>query len=198
MLHLLWGRCGLMLAERDVVDGAAQGAVVPLPVKFLSGPNRGVFNKADGNLYVAGSTGWQTSAIKDGCFQRVRYTGKPVNLPLRWRTRANGLEITFSEPLDKSTASDPESYSVHQWNYRYAQDYGSKDWSVSNPSKEGRDTVSITSARLLDDGKTVFLEIPSIKPVMQMEVKYNVDTAIKKPAHGSFWLSVNRLPAATN
>ena len=105
MLHLLWGRCGLMLAERDVVDGAAQGAVVPLPVKFLSGPNRGVFNKADGNLYIAGSTGWQTSAIKHGCFQRVRYTGKPVNLPLRWRTRANGLEITFSEPLDKTTAS---------------------------------------------------------------------------------------------
>src|SRR5204863_8587164 len=48
ILHLLWGRCGLMLVLRDVVDDISQGAVVPLPGRFLSGPNRGSFNARDG------------------------------------------------------------------------------------------------------------------------------------------------------
>jgi hypothetical protein len=57
MLHLLWGRCGMMLVLRDPFAPVPQGAVVPLPGRFLSGPNRGTFNPRDGHLYIAGSTG---------------------------------------------------------------------------------------------------------------------------------------------
>jgi hypothetical protein len=156
MLHLLWGRCGLMLVLRDVVDSTAQGAVVPLPGRFLSGPNRGSFNPKDGHLYVAGSTGWQTSAAKDGALQRVRFTGKGVHLPMAWHAHSNGLSITFTQPLDLGAAEDVGSYSIRQWNYRYAAQYGSKDWSRTHPGKEGHDEVNVKSARLLSNRKTVF------------------------------------------
>jgi len=193
MLHLLWGRCGLMLVLRDRAGGVAQGAVVPLPVRFLSGPQRGVFNPVDGHLYVAGSTGWQTSAIRDGSLQRVRLTGKPVFLPNRWHAYRNGLTVTFTQPLDRATVEDLDSYAVHQWNYRYARQYGSKDWSVANPDSEGRDELLVKSARLLEDGSTLFLEIPGLRPVMQLEIKYNIDSADGAPLRDQMWLTLNRI-----
>jgi sugar lactone lactonase YvrE len=193
MLHLLWGRCGLMMVLRDVVEGVSQGAVLALPGHFLSGPNRGSFNPKDGQLYIAGSTGWQTSAVKDGALQRVRFTGKAVRLPIGWHAHSNGITLSFTEPLDKSIAEDPGSYAVHQWNYKYAAQYGSKDWSVADPSKEGHDEVPITAARLLEEGKTVFLEMPNLRPVMQMEIKYNLKTASAAGMRSQLWLTLNRL-----
>ena len=83
----------MMLVLRDVVDGVPQGAVLPLPGRLLSGPNRGTFNPRDGHLYIAGSTGWQTSAVKDGALQRVRFTGKPVYLPIAWHAHSNGVTL---------------------------------------------------------------------------------------------------------
>lgn len=195
MVHLLWGRCGLMLVLRDVVDGVPQGAVLPLPGRLLSGPNRGTFNSRDGHLYIAASTGWQTSAAKDGALQRVRFTGKPVFLPVAWHAHSNGLAITFSQPLERASAEDAGSFGVAQWNYRYAAQYGSKDWSVANPEKPGRDEVEVKSARLLPDGKTVFLEMPALRPVMQMEVKYSLSNAEGNPARSQLWLTLNKLDA---
>ena len=191
-LHLLWGRATMMAVLRDRVGDSTQGAVIPLPVKFLSGPSRGTFDSRDGSLWIAGSTGWQTSALKDGCLQRVRWTGRTTALPVAWHAHENGLTITFSEPVKRDTAEDPGSYSVKQWNYRYAEAYGSKDWSVANPQKEGRDTVAVKSAHLQPDGRTVFLELDSVKPVMQMEVKWNLDTVTDRTLRSQMWLTVNQ------
>jgi hypothetical protein len=195
MLHLLWGRCGLMLVLHDAVDGVSQGAVVPLPARFLAGPNRGTFNPRDGHLYIAGSTGWQTSAVKDGALQRVRFTGKSVYLPIGWHAHSNGVSIAFALPLDRPLVEDTGSYAVQQWNYRYASQYGSKDWSVANPKTEGRDELTVKSARLLPDGKTVFLEMPDLRPVMQMEIKYSLQASDGKALRSQLWLTLNRLDA---
>ena len=189
MLHLLWGRCGMMLVLRDVAGGHPNGLVVPLPAKFLAGPNRGSFFQGD--LFVAGSTGWQTSAVRDGSLQRVRWTGKRFLQPVAWRARADGLDLTFAEPVRRDTAVDVGSYSVKRWNYRYTAEYGSKDWSAANPSREGRDEVTITSASLGADGRTVSLNVGRMDPVMQFEVKYNLDADDGKSIKGSVWGTVN-------
>jgi hypothetical protein len=194
-LHLMWGRCGalLLLRDTDASGAGVQGAVVPLPAKFLSGPNRATFNPADGSLLVAGSTGWQTSAVKDGALQRVRFTGKPVNVPVGWRVVPGGMEVRFALPLDPATVADIGSYSVRAWNYRYAEAYGSKDWSLKNPAKEGRDDWTVSGAKVGADGKSVVLAIAEMGPVMQGELKYNVNPAGGgKALRGSLWFTVNR------
>jgi len=191
MLHLLWGRCGLMLVLRDTSGPVPQGAVVPLPAKFLSGPNRATFRGSEGALYVAGSTGWQTSAVKDGALQRVRFTGKPVRVPVGWRQDGKALEFRFAVPLDRATASDPGSYAVKRWNYRYTEEYGSKDWSVAEPSRNGRDDVAVTKASLLPDGRTLRLELADAAPAMQYELRYNVDLEGKGTASGQLWFSLH-------
>jgi hypothetical protein len=193
MLHLAWGRCAMMLVLRDAAESPAQGAAVALPVKFLSGPMRGTFNPHDGHLYVAGSTGWQTSAARDGSLQRVRRTAVDVRAPVAWRAHSNGLKLTFAQPLDRAAAEDAGSYAIHQWNYRYAAQYGSKDYSMIDPKKEGRDEVSVRSARLLPDGKSVFIETAELRPVMQMELKYNLQFTGGSTAASPLYLTLNRL-----
>lgn len=196
MLHLLWGRCAMALILRDVVDGQPQGAAVALPGRFLSGPMRGTFSPKDGHLYIAGSTGWQTSAAKDGSLQRVRRTGTVTRTPIAWHAHRNGLKLTFAEPLDRAAAEDPGSYALKQWNYRYAADYGSKDYSSADPGKEGRDEVAVRSAKVLPDGKSVFIETAELRPVMQMEVRYNLPFTTGPSAAGPLYLTLNKLDVA--
>ena len=70
---------------------------------------------------------------------------------------------------------------------------GSADFSVENPTKKGRDTVDVTLAKLSTDGKTVFLEMPKIAPVMQMGVTYTLRTAKGKDVEGAFYNTINKL-----
>ncbi|HEX7652142.1 MAG TPA: heme-binding domain-containing protein, partial [Verrucomicrobiae bacterium] len=195
-IHLAWGRCTAMLLLRDTSSSIPQGATVPLPVHFLSGPDRAVFREADDSLYVVGSTGWQTSATKDGCFQRVRLTGKPVDVPVHWRAVEKGLQIASPMALDPKTAADPGSFSLKQWNYRYQAEYGSKDWSVAHPDKTGRDKLEVSAASLSRDGRTITLSA-AIQPVNQMEISYNVDTASGETLRGQLWLTLNAVPKSS-
>jgi hypothetical protein len=195
MLHLVWGRCSMMYVLRDEVDGVPQGAAVPLPGRFLSGPMRGTFAPHDGHFYVAACTGWQTSAVKDGSLQRVRYTGKPMYIPVAWRTHSNGISITFSTPLTKNAAEDPGSYSLSQWNYRYTKNYGSDDWSAKDPEVKGHDSVEIKSAKLSSDGRSVFLNTASLQPVMQFEIKYNLEAADGAKMRSALYGTINKLAA---
>jgi hypothetical protein len=164
-----------------------------LPGRFLSGAMRGAFNPRDGQLYVVGSRGWQTSATRDGCLQRVRYTDKDPLLPIESHVHSNGLRLTFTAHLERTAAEDTGSYAISQWNYRYAAPYGSKDYSALDPDKEGRDTVEVRSAKLAADGRSVFLEIPGLQPVMQWELKYNLNTTDGKAMRNRLHGTINKL-----
>jgi hypothetical protein len=194
MLHLSYGHSSLLLVVRD--PNLPQGGVVPLPVRFISGAMRGRFNPQDGHLYVTGLRGWQTAALRDGCFQRVRCLTEKLHVPVAIAAHANGLRVTFSESLDRATAEDPGSYDATRWNYRWAESYGSKDWSVAEPQKEGRDTVTITSAKVAPDGRSVFLTIPELRPAMQMQLRYNVNTAAGQTVTGEIDHTINQLAPA--
>lgn len=195
LLHLSWGRCAQMLVLREVVDGVAQGAVVPLPGRFSSGPMRGAFNPRDGQLYVAGSTGWQTAAARDGCLQRVRFTGANPRVPIAFHVHTNGIRLSFTTELDRATVEDAGSYSFAHWNYHYSKNYGSKDYWPSDDQKEGHESLDVKAAKLLSDGKTLFVEIAGLKPVMQFELKYGLNSADGKPMRNAVRGTINRVGA---
>ncbi|MDB6059025.1 MAG: putative heme-binding protein [Verrucomicrobiales bacterium] len=196
LLHLSYGKCEMMLTLREVVAGVAQGGVFVMKPNFLSGAMRGTFRKQDGQIYVAGSLGWETKAVKDGSLQRVRYTGQNVYLPTQLHAYSNGIELGFTQALDRSTAEDTGSYSIEQWNYHYQKKYGSKDYLTDKPDTEGHDTVNVTSAKLLPDGHSVFLQIDNLKPVMQMNIKFNVNAADGKIMRGDIYNTINKLGAS--
>jgi hypothetical protein len=92
-----------------------------------------------------------------------------------------GIEISFQHPLDKKLAEDAGSWNVEQWAYRWTSDYGSPEVKISDPKQRGRDTVDVKSAKLSEDGKTVFLEIPKLQPVMQMLIQGDLQAADGTP-----------------
>jgi|GEM_PF-110905 len=180
MLHFSFGQCSAMLGIRRGVapqlpaESRSDSATSPtglteFPFRFDSGAMRGRFSPHDGQLYVTGLRGWTTSAVTDGCLQRVRYTGQPIDMPVSATAYSNGIALSFTDPLDKDAAENPGSFHVEQWNYLYSKTYGSPEYRVSDPKQEGRDEVRVRSATLLDD-RTVFLELKDVKPVNVMAV----------------------------
>ena len=194
MLHLSYGQCALLVVMRQEIGGQSHAGTVKLPYLFKSGVMRGRFSPRDGQLYLTGLKGWQTLAADDGCLQRVRYTGKPVNLPKDLKVTPNGLAITFTDPLDKETASDPDNYAVDWWNYRYSMEYGSKEYRVSNPRMPGREEVYVDTARLLPDRRTVILELEEIQPVMQMQISFSIRSASGTAIKQTIYNTINVVP----
>jgi putative heme-binding domain-containing protein len=188
-VHLSFGTGTHFLLLRDEVDGQPQGAVVPLPGDFNSGVHRGRFSPTDGQLYVTGMAGWGTYAAADGCFQRVRYTGDPVQLPRRVRVHRNGVLVEFTRPLDRTVAEKADRHFAQSWNYRYGPGYGSREFSPSHYGTPGHDPVTIASARVLPGGHALFLEMPDVRPVSQLHL--NVSTGADQTR--DLFLTVHKL-----
>ncbi len=191
-LHFSYGRCkAFVLLRQETRDGTIQGGAVDLGLKFLSGVCRGTFHAGQQELYVCGLNGWQTAAQADGCLQRVRFTGKPLDVPVKLVVEGNTVRLTFSNPLDLKSATNPDHYRSAWWNYLWRADYGSKRWKVSDPKVEGQDEFGPRSVKLLDDRQTVELSFEKLRPVMQMQVGYNLATIEGRKVIGSVFLTIN-------
>ena len=222
LLHLSYGTCSLFGVLHESVhvpdapeccDQVVQGGVTAFPLKFQSGIMRARFNPVDGQLYATGLRGWQTSAVKNGCFQRVRYTGQPVRMPIGLAARKGGIEVKFTSSLDTQQACDPDNWSVEVWNYIWSSAYGSPEVSTLTPveqpgeigregesefskaqmSKPKHDVLAVKSIAMGTDDRTVFLEIPDVKPVMQMSIKYRIKAADGVEMKGEVVNTINAL-----
>lgn len=174
MLLSSYGKSNLSLVLTEEVDGAVQGGIINLPLRFQSGLVRTRFNPFDGHLYVCGMRVWQSTGARYGAFHRIRYTGRPLNLPIALNAEKNGMRLTFTCRLDPDIASDPQSYRIEQWNYRWTDRYGSPHYSVKNPEEKGQDEVWVHSVELSQDHRSVFLRTDPLKPVMQMHIAYDL------------------------
>jgi hypothetical protein len=196
MVHLSYGMSSIFLCSTEMVDGVMQGAAVPMGLKFESSAMRARFSPADGQLYLCGLKGWQTNAGRDGALHRVRYTGKPVELPTEFHARANGIEIGCPTALDKKVAADPGTWAVEQWNYKWTGNYGSPEFSPKDPNKKQHDDLDVKKVRVSEDGKTVFLEIDGLGPVDQMKVTANLKDAAGKPVKWEIYNTIQKLGPA--
>lgn len=197
MLHLSFGQCRPLMVLTEEIGDRYQGGAINLPTTpgdFESGIMRGRFSPHDGQLYVSGLRGWQTRAIRDGCFQRLRYAGGPVHMPVAVKTYANGLALTFTEPLAAEMANDPDNFFAEEWNYLWSSKYGSPDFSVSQPDEQGRDEVTVVSSTLLEDRRTIFLEMPDRKPVHQIQISWLLADDNGESFQGTYAHTINQRP----
>ncbi|MCA9261247.1 MAG: hypothetical protein KDA61_18660, partial [Planctomycetales bacterium] len=192
MLHLSWGRCTLHAVLRQRVDDVWQAATVRFPgITFRAGSGVADFHPLDGQLYVAGLDGWQTAAVADGCFQRVRYTGAKVRMPAEFATYADGVRLSYSVDLADELQAD--DFQVAHWNYRRSAVYGSFHYRPSAPDEIGHDSLVVRNVRRLDS-HTVFLEIDGLRPVDQLQVTARVRSADGVALEHEILATVNRLP----
>jgi azurin len=180
LIHLSSGGGSAWLMMRQNVKGRWQGAATRISGNFDSGPQCARFNAKDGHLYVNGMTGWGTYTPKDGCFQRVRFTGGETPVPIGFEARDNGVLLRFNQAVKQADAA---SCFAQCWNYRYSAAYGSPEYSVKYADTPGHDPLEIRSVQRFDGGKTLFLEIPQLVTASQIHLRVSTGHDIFLTAH---------------
>ncbi|MVM29470.1 auracyanin family protein [Spirosoma sp. HMF4905] len=119
------GHSKIMRVALEKVNGEWQGACFPFREGFESGIIRTVWGQ-DGSMFVGmTSRGWAATGKEPYGIQRLVWTGKT---PFEMKTitsKPDGFEVTFTLPVDRKTAENPESYSLNSFTYRYHRTYGS-------------------------------------------------------------------------
>jgi hypothetical protein len=167
LLNLSYGNGKVFVVPHEVVGGRMQGGMCALPVPpSPTGIMRGRFNPIDGHLYTCGLFAWAGDRTQPGGFYRIRATGKPMYVPVGLHARKDGIAITFTDRVDRKSASDPKNYGVRTWSLKRTAQYGSEHIG-EKPSR-------ITAARVSEDVRTVSLEIPDLRPTWCMEISYAI------------------------
>jgi azurin/sugar phosphate isomerase/epimerase len=180
LIHLSSGGGSAWLMMRQNVKGRWQAAAVKISGNFDSGPQCARFNPKDGHLYINGMTGWGTYTPKDGCFQRLRFTGGDKPVPVAFEARDNGVLLRFNQPVKDADAA---TCFAQCWNYKYGPQYGSPEYSVKYADTPGHDPLEVRSVQKLDGGKALFLEIPQIVTASQIHLHVSTGHDIFLTAH---------------
>ena len=198
ILGTSYGYCQAYTILRETIGDTVQGGISPLPMEYLSGACRTVYDPHSGAIFVAGTEGWQSYAQENGCLQRIRWTGKPFTSSQQIETRQNGLLVHFNDAIDPASVNVDNVF-CQQWNYLFSGAYGSPEYSIAEPGRQGHDHVPVRSVHLLEDGKSVFIEIPQLHPVMQFHLHMKLRTTVGAEATPDVYYSIYEMgPAFTN
>lgn len=172
----------IMLNERG---GRMQAAVVGITGKFDFAPLNASVNPADGQLYVAGFQvlGWGTTATRISGLARVRYTGAESLLANAVVPMDKGALLSFDTAIDPESLLSADAFSAGSWHYKRTFKYGSPQ--LKSDETPGIDQLPVSRAYISEDRKSVFVAIPDMKPVMQMQIEWRIRTASGEPMRGS-------------
>jgi hypothetical protein len=184
LLNFSYGYGKVYVVPYEKVGGQVQGGMCELPL-FPTGVMRGRFHPGDGQLYCCGMFAWAGDRTQPGGFYRVRYTGKPVYVPVGIHAAKDGVTLRFSGPLDPKSAGDARRYAVKTWSLKRSEQYGSEHYD-EKPAK-------VTGATVSADGKSVTLHIEDVQPTWSMEIRYDVEAADGSAVTGFLHNTIHRL-----
>jgi len=179
LLNLSYGYGKIYIVMPQQFDDVYQAGMIELNVpQFPTGLMRARFNPKDGQFYGCGMSAWATSQmIQVGGLYRVRYTGKPLNMPVEMSAFEGGMQLTFSDELDLAKAEAIKSYTINTWDLKRSRRYGSKRLNTKE--------LVVDKVTVSNDRKTVFLHLPNIEPTWVMEVLYELESSAGKPMEGA-------------
>ena len=187
LLNLSYGYGKLYVVPWEEVDGQKQGGMCALPIDPLpTGVMRGRFHPVDRQLYTCGMFAWAGNATQPGGLYRIRYTDRPAYLPIELHARAGRLSITFTEPPDRASASDPDNYAIQTWSLKRTENYGSNHYDERK--------LKVTAVRVSDDGRSVELQVPELHPTWGMEVICSLRDPSGQPVQRVIHNSIFQLP----
>lgn len=110
----------------------------------------------DGSMVIGESNrGWNSLGNRSYGLERLVWTGK---MPFEIKTmeaRTNGFRLTFTKPVEATSAGNVESYQMTSYTYPYHQKYGGDELDTAE--------VKIASAKVAEDGMSVMLECTGLR-----------------------------------
>jgi azurin/glucose/arabinose dehydrogenase len=183
------GQSRIMRVALEKVSGVYQGVVFPFREGFMSGVFREVWGK-DGSMYVGQtSRGWGATGRAPYGLQRLVWTGKVPFEAHHVSARPDGFEITFTQPVDRTTAGDPASYAVNSFIYKYHHIYGSPPINQL--------AHAVRAVEVAKDGRSARIVVDSLRQGYVHEIRMSgVRSASGAPLlHDVGYYTVNRIPA---
>ncbi|MBN8788553.1 MAG: cupredoxin domain-containing protein [Terrimonas sp.] len=182
------GQSKIMRVYLEKVKGVYQGAVFPFREGFSSGILRLNWG-SDGSMFVGmTSRGWGSTGRKLFGLQRMVWNGK---VPFEMKTieaRPDGFEISFTQPVDVSSAKNVASYAIGNFTYQYHHNYGSP---VINQG-----TCTISAIEVSPDRLKVRLVVDSLKLGYIHEIKTEGIVSADKNTllHHVGYYTLNQIP----
>ena len=201
LLHTSFGKGWLYYMMLQEVNGVSQAAIVKFDLDASTGIHRARVNPADGQVYAVGLNGWNGNGrlgLGQGGIARFRYTGVSDKLLTHVEVASDGIRLEFNFALAPEAASDLSRYDLTQWNYAWTKAYGSEQFSIENGTQAGRDKVKIEKAILGNQGRSVFLRIPDIQPVNQIELNLDLLGADGGSFEEQAYLTINAVPGSAH
>ena len=188
-LHTSFGK-GWMYGLAIEDGESPQGAIWKLPFQFDAGIQRLRIGPHDGAVYAVGLSGWQgPGGGKDGCLERVRWTGSKELVLKSARVVHDGVELEFSGDVTEPGARDAARYSAKRWNYQWTRNYGSAHYSVLDPARKGEDEVAVKAVTVT--GARVHVALEDMCVVNQLALSF----PFGKEGENEVLFTVNELPA---
>lgn len=174
MIHFGYYRSEIFVVLLNERAARPQAAVVSVTRDLEFPPFDGAVNPIDGQLYFTGFQIFGTTARQISGLARLRYTGAPSPLPRELVAMDKGVLLRFDVALDELRAGERANFSAERWNYKRTANYGSPHFKLDG--SPGQEAMIPSSAYLSKDGKSVFIGIPDMKPVMQMRLGWSLAT----------------------
>jgi hypothetical protein len=139
----------------DKVNGRYNSVAIPFRKGFGSGVVP-MMQAPDGSFFVGGTNrGWGSVGPREYALERLVWTGKVPFEIFDMKITPDGFELSFTEPLDPASASNPAAYKLSTYTYLFQADYGSPEVDKTTPT--------INSATLSPDAKKVRLIIDGLQ-----------------------------------
>jgi hypothetical protein len=107
-----------------------------------------------------------------------------------------GLLLSFNFEVSPKAAQELTRYQIEQWNYLWAANYGSREYSAGEEWKVGRDKVDVAGVVIGSDGKSVLLKIPGIRPVNQMKLELSLAGGDGEEFSEQLYMTINKVPGS--
>jgi hypothetical protein len=128
---------------------------------------------------------WAGNQQAPGGLYRLRATGKPAFLPVGYHVRSGEIALTFSDCLRPDSVEDAGNFGLKVWDLIRSEEYGSPHLNEQ--------TLTVTSAKLSADRRTIILTVPQLRPTRGLELWYSIHGADDSDVSGLFHGSVRYL-----
>ena len=189
LLHLSYGTSRLFVISPDLEAPVPQGAAIPLEIAPDLPLLHARMNLRGDALFLAGLQIYGARSTANWGLGRLRPGTTPIVTALAARSCADGVVLEFAAPLDPASLS-PAKVIARGWNYRRSAAYGSGRYALDGSA--GTTPEGVAQVVLSADRKSVFVHLPHLPAMAQLEVRHDFLFANGGPARGVVFFTINQ------
>jgi hypothetical protein len=189
LLHLSYGTGRIFVITPDLTAPVAQAAVIPMNLKTELPLLHARMHPAGDAVFFAGFQIWGTRTTTMWALGRLRPGSTQIATAIAARSMKEGVILQFAEAVDPASLK-PENVTVRAWNYQRSSEYGSGRYTLAG--KPGTNAIGVGQMIASVDGRSVFVHLPDLPEVMQLELRHEFRFVRGAAASGSVYFTINQ------